>query len=636
MNLTDLSLDQPLPIQLSQVGNYVVINDPAYPPLSCTVVNGYDAFGNAISSVQVFPRTVKLVRSAADLTVDESIPNPIQLSQVTNYVPLFNDDATFPALSTIVVNGYDAFGNAISAVQQFPRTISLVNEVGTVDPTQPSPIQLSQVANYTQVTDGIQALSCTVVNGYDAFGNAISSVQVFPRQVSLTKEITTLNWNTTAANPIQFLQVTNYVNLLNDDATFPALSTTVVNGYDAFGNAISSVQVFPRTASLVHTVDPGITLDYNAPLPIQLAQIGNYVPLYNNDATYPALTATVVNGYDAFGNAISAYQLFPRMVSLIYNYGSEIFSLYFSPTTTSTVDWSTNNDFSSPFVDVRLSAFSAVPISSVKALSIYPLSYPGDTTQILNLSSYTNLEWMVFDSLPYAAVDTAITQGFPDSITKLELYTCSLPNDFGDNHHEELHKVNDLLIWNDLQMTYLDVSHLSAMQSLALYNTAVTAVNFTNDIGMTSISFNYNNYLLSLNLSPLTALRVLDIQNAPLLTSLNLNNVTDLRELYLHYTGLSGALELQNNLLLDYYDASFNSFTAINIAVPNSVSYINFYDNNLTQQSVDNILQICATSAASAVSSMLYLDGGTNATPSLTALTYLWTLTANNWTVTIN
>jgi hypothetical protein len=65
MYITDLNLNEPLPIQLSQVTNYVVINDPAFPPLSTIVVNGYDAYGNALSAVQVFPRTVKLFANEA-------------------------------------------------------------------------------------------------------------------------------------------------------------------------------------------------------------------------------------------------------------------------------------------------------------------------------------------------------------------------------------------------------------------------------------------------------------------------------------------------------------------------------------------------------------------------------------------
>lgn len=325
MTLSDLNLTQPLPIQLSQVTNYVVINDPAFPPLSTVVVNGYDAFGNAISAVQVFPRTAKIVRYVSDVSLSKYQPNPIQLSQVTNYIPLFNDDLLFPALSTVVVNGYNAYGNAISAVQVFPRTVGLVTNVPTpLNVTIPSPIQLSQVTNYVQVANGIDALSSIIVDGYNAYGNAISAVQVFPRQVQLVKNIEELEWNQTAPNPIQLQQVTNYVQLYQDDDDFPALTTTVVNGYDAFGNAISSVQVFPRTASLVHKISPLTVLDYSAPLPIQLAQIGNYVPLYNDDVNYPALSTVVVNGYDAYGNAISAIQVFPRMVSLVYDYNSII------------------------------------------------------------------------------------------------------------------------------------------------------------------------------------------------------------------------------------------------------------------------------------------------------------------------
>jgi len=321
MYIADLNLNEPLPIQLSQVTNYVVINDPAFPPLSTIVVNGYDAYGNALSAVQVFPRTVKLVRYADDVATNPAIPNPIQLSQVTNYVPLYNGDATFPALSTTIVEGYNAYGNQIVHVQAFPRTISLVTEVvSALNVTVPSPIQLSQVTNYVQVSSGIDPLSCIVVNGYSAYGNAISAVQIFPRQLQLVKSLSTLTWNQTAANPIQLQQVTNYAQLYAGNVMYPALSTVVVNGYDAYGNALSAVQVFPRTASLVYNIDPATVLDYSAPLPIQLSQIGNYVPLYNDDVNFPALSTVVVNGYDAFGNAISAVQVFPRMVSLVLDF----------------------------------------------------------------------------------------------------------------------------------------------------------------------------------------------------------------------------------------------------------------------------------------------------------------------------
>lgn len=323
MILSDLNLNQPLPLQLSQVTNYVVINDPAFPPLSTIVVNGYDAYGNALSAVQVFPRTAKIVRYCNDVTTDATQPNPIQLSQVTNYIPLYNDDSTFPALSTTVVEGYNAYGNQIVHTQIFPRTVSLVTDVSTsLNINQPEPIQLSQVSNYVQVTNGIDALSSIIVNGYNAYGNAISAVQIFPRQLQLVKEVTVLNWNQTAPNPIQLSQVTNYVPLFNDDTNYPALSTVVVNGYDAYGNAISAVQVIPRTASLVYKIDPSTVLDYSAPNPIQLSQVTNYVPLYNDDPNFPALSTVVVNGYDAYGNAISAVQVYPRMVSLVIDYNS--------------------------------------------------------------------------------------------------------------------------------------------------------------------------------------------------------------------------------------------------------------------------------------------------------------------------
>ncbi len=321
VTISDLNLNQALPVQLGEVAKYVVINDPDYPPLSSTVINGYDAFGNAISSVQVFPRTAKLVYQVDENDVLLSVPNPIQLSKVTNPVPLFNSNTDFPPLSTTVINGYDAFGDAIETIQVFPRTVEL-GFFGTVTSyliNEPAPLQLSEVTNYFPINQtAMNALSTVVVDGYDAFGNAISSVQIFPRCASLWQELSvSLPTSTNSPNPIQLSQVTNCVPVSYTDPTFYPLSTIVVNGYDAFGNALSSVQTFLRTASLVHILSPSTTLDVNAPLPIQLAQVTNYVPI-PNDTSFPPLSTIVVNGYDAFGNALSSIQVFPRMVSLVY------------------------------------------------------------------------------------------------------------------------------------------------------------------------------------------------------------------------------------------------------------------------------------------------------------------------------
>lgn len=326
INLSDLRLSQPLPIQLGQVANYVAITDPAFPALSTTVVNGYDSQGNALSSVQVFPRTAKLVCNIDNIadgpvTIDSTLGQNIQIAQVTSLAPLLNDNSTFPALSTTVVNGFYSFGGPISSTQVFPRTVEFYRAATpTLDVNIPLPIQLGQVGNYFPVSTGIPALSTTVVDGfYSTNAGAISSVQIDPRNVSLKTNIAAPAFDFTLAAPLQLVQVTNYVPIDTGNVTYPPLETTVVNGYYSTGTGpISSNQVFQRTTSLVHILDPATQLDVTQPLTINEAQIGNYVPLYNTDATYPALSTTVVNGFDSFGNAISAVQALPRTVSLVY------------------------------------------------------------------------------------------------------------------------------------------------------------------------------------------------------------------------------------------------------------------------------------------------------------------------------
>jgi len=330
INLSDLNLDSPQNIQLNQVTNFVVIRDSNYPALSTTVVDGYDSQGNALSSVQVFPRTAKLVCdvdniSDGPITLNKTLGQNFQLAQVTSYAPLQNDDSNFPALSTTVVEGFYAFGGAVEHVQINPRCIQFVKFGAgiTYDVNQPLPIQLGQVGNYFPATAGLPTISTTVVNGYDSSvdGAPLSSTQVNYRNVALVQNLATINWQQTYAAPIQLSQVTNYVAINASDATYPALQTTVVNGYDSSvnGNPLSSTQIFNRTASLVHKVN-GATIDTETKLPINMLQALSYVPLQNNDATYPALQTTVVNGYDSSveGNPLSSTQVFPRMVQLVY------------------------------------------------------------------------------------------------------------------------------------------------------------------------------------------------------------------------------------------------------------------------------------------------------------------------------
>ena len=641
MILSDLSLNQPLPVQLSQVTNYVVINDPAFPPLSTIVVNGYDAYGNALSAVQVFPRTVKLVRRTNDVTVDASIPNPIQLSQVTNFIPLYNDDATFPALSTTVVEGYNAYGSPIVHVQVFPRTVSLVTDVITsLNVTVPSPIQLSQVANYVQITSGIDPLSCIVVNGYSAYGNAISAVQIFPRQLQLVKELDTLTWNQTAANPIQLQQVTNYAQLYADDINYPALSTVVVNGYDAYGNALSSVQVMPRTVSLVYNIDPATVLDYSAPLPIQLSQIGNYVPLYNDDVNFPALSTVVVNGYDAYGNAISAVQVFPRMVSLVLDYNSGINTnapLYFSPTGESSILWGPAEDYDAPFYGpITLQTFSSVNVNSVVSLVINDGSPPSTNTTIENLSSYSNLHSLWLQGQNYTAVSYVMEVGLPVTIHTLDLYNCILGNSFTQEYKHDLVNVNHLHLWNDASITFLNVSGLSAMQQLYLYSIPLTAIDITDCDALNVLQMAYCYDLPSFDLDHASTIQTLILSNNVSLSSIDTVAATTLVEVSIVGSPLSGNISLAQNLNLNYASIYGTSLSSIVIPpVIGEVTY-DFHSNRLSQTSVDGILATAAAGAVAGANSYLNIDGTNNSSPSLSGMTNLWTLTANGWTVLYN
>jgi hypothetical protein len=113
----------------------------------------------------------------------------------------------------------------------------------------------------------------------------------------------------------------------------------------------------------------------------------------------------------------------------------------------------------------------------------------------------------------------------------------------------------------------------------------------------------------------------LQITNVSTLTSISFPSLTNI----LYY--MMNAFNINSNPLL-------TTITIPTITYLHSGVSIFLNDNALTQSCVDDLLVKFA--ATNAINNTLYLDGGTNSTPSAIGLAAKTTLEGNGWTVNIN
>jgi len=352
------------------------------------------------------------------------------------------------------------------------------------------------------------------------------------------------------------------------------------------------------------------------------------------------LSTVVVNGYDAYGNAISAVQVFPRMVSLVLDYNSGLNTLaplYFSPTSENEIEWSPNQEFASPvYGPMSLQAFTAVNVNSVESLSIVASTPPATNTTIENLSSYTNLHSLYLESQTYDAVTYILEEGISDNLHTLDLYTCGVGNSFTQQYKPQLHNIEHLHFWADYTLTILDVSGLSALSLLQCYGIPLSTINVDGCDVLNTIQLSFCNSLLALSLDHLSSIQTVILFSCNSLSSFDLGAVTTLIDLEITNCPLSGYLDLTSQPSLDYVIVTGTSLTAINIPTPIGLSNYDLQSNQLTQQSVDDILTAAAVGAVAGNGSYLNVNGINNSHPSSTGLTAVWTLTANNWNVIYN
>jgi hypothetical protein len=285
---------------------------------------------------------------------------------------------------------------------------------------------------------------------------------------------------------------------------------------------------------------------------------------------------------------------------------------------------------------MNLQTFTAVDFGVVKSLQISANTPPATNNFIEHLSSYEFLHSLRLDSQDREAVDSILQVGLPDTIHTLDLYSCSIGNEFTQQYKSELHKVDHLHFFNDSTITILDVSGLSALTSFIIYSLALSSLKVDDCDALNSIQLSYNSALKDLYLDHLSAIETVISYSNSSLSGFDIGAVITLKDLEITNCPISGSLNLSTNLDLQYTAITLTSLSSITIPPIKQVIDYSLQSNQLTQSNVDNILTIAATGSAVGQGSYLNVGGASNSAPSAAGMTAYWTLTANNWTVVIN
>jgi Leucine-rich repeat (LRR) protein len=307
------------------------------------------------------------------------------------------------------------------------------------------------------------------------------------------------------------------------------------------------------------------------------------------------------------------------------------------------LDWYTGADYGGTgYYDVTLADFQALTNKNdVRTFSIYQTTYP--ITSISGLHHYPNLDTIEISEQNFTTID--VSQNL--SLTRLYIYYNQLTSLDVSN--------NTLLIQlqcDHNQLTSLDVSNNTALVYLQCQNNQLTSLDVSNNTLLVSLKCE-NNQLTSLDVSNNTSLITLTCGTNNL-TTVDVSNNTSLQTFFIDNNNLS-SININNNTALTNFNCISNNLTSLNVSNNTSLQTLTCGDNNLTsldisnntvlkfllaninqldQTSVDNIL--INLDAFGLTNGWCYLNGGTNASPSVPGINAKNNLIAKGWIVSTN
>ena len=184
-------------------------------------------------------------------------------------------------------------------------------------------------------------------------------------------------------------------------------------------------------------------------------------------------------------------------------------------------------------------------------------------------------------------------------------------------------------------LTSLNVSALSSLSNLNCSTNQLTSLNVSQLSNLLHLNCDANQFT-TLNVSGLSSLRTLSC-GLNQLTTLNVSGLKNITQLQCIYNQLT-SLNVSGLSSLSYIGCQNNQLTSLNVSGLSSLSFLTCQRNRLTQPAVDNILasMVANNYTSQQTTKIIDLSGGANATPSLTGLTYIPTLTSRGWDVFTN
>ena len=164
------------------------------------------------------------------------------------------------------------------------------------------------------------------------------------------------------------------------------------------------------------------------------------------------------------------------------------------------------------------------------------------------------------------------------------------------------------------QLTSLDFSNNTALNTLNCSSNQLTSLDVSNNTALTSLNC-YSNQLTSLDVSNNTALTNLNCRSNQL-TSLDFSNNTALIYLYCYSNQLT-SLDVSNNTALIYLGCYSNQLTSLDVSNNTALITLYCYSNQLTSLDVSNNTALTSLSCSS--NQLTSLDVSNN-----TALLYLF------------
>lgn len=142
---------------------------------------------------------------------------------------------------------------------------------------------------------------------------------------------------------------------------------------------------------------------------------------------------------------------------------------------------------------------------------------------------------------------------------------------------------------NDNSLTSVDVSNYPNLYTLELGNNSLTSLNISSNTALKDFEV-YNNSLTSISFTNNTLLEDISMGGNSGITSLDITMLPNLEVLSANSIGISSLNTSNNSLLRFIYILNATSLTTLDISNNPDINYLNFYGNNQTEASTNNIL----------------------------------------------